>query len=57
MVTNVSGGDTVFSDGIIYSDQSKRYHVIKHLYDRCDVGPFEILFHEGTLWRGHRAVI
>ena len=40
--TNSSGGDTLFYDGLIYSDLGKRAHVIKHLHGRYSVVPSEI---------------
>ena len=52
----VSGGDTVFYDGVKTSDLGSRAHVLKHLHGRMIFGPFEKI-HEGTLWSGYRAVI
>ena len=51
MVTNVSGGDTLFYDGIHVYDLGQRSHVLKHLHRRCIIGPFEKKFREGSLWR------
>ena len=53
----IRGGDTVFYDGLKPSDLGSRYHVLKHLHGRMIFGPFEKEIHEGTLFRGHRAVI
>ena len=47
----------MFYDGVRYNDLVKRDHLLNNLYGRCDVGSFEICFHEGYLWRGHKAVI
>ena len=55
--TNVSGGDTVFYHGVLYSDMGKRSRFLKHLHARCVVGPFERYFHEASLWGGNRSVI
>ena len=53
----ISGGDTVFYDGVKTSDLGSRAHILKHLHGRMIFGPFEKVFHEGTLWSGYRAVI
>ena len=55
--TNISGGETVFYDGVKSSNLGNRYHVLKHLHGRMIFGPFEKYFHNGTLWRGPRSVI
>ena len=34
-----------------------RAHILKHSHGRMVFGPFEKVFHEGTLWSGYRAVI
>ena len=39
------------------SHLGNRAYVLKHLLGRIIFGPFEKYFHEGTLWRGPRAVI
>ena len=57
LVKNISGGDTVFYDGVKISDLGSRAHILKHLHERMIFGPFEIFFHEGTLRSGYRAVI
>ena len=54
---DVSGGETVFYDGVKTSDLGSRAHILKHLHGRIIFGPFEIIFHEGTLWRGYRVLI
>ena len=54
---DISGGDTVFYDGVKISDLGSRAHILKHLHGRMIFGPFEKVFHEGTLWSGYRAVI
>ena len=40
MVTNISGGDTVFYYGIIITDLVKISHVLKHLHGRAILVPF-----------------
>ena len=55
--TNISGGYTVFYDGVKTSDLGNRAHVLKHLHGRIIFAPFEKCFHEVTLWRGSREVI
>ena len=35
----------------------QRAHVFKHFRGRCIIGPFENIYHKGTLWRGSRAII
>ena len=55
--TNISGGETVFYDGVKSSDLVNRTHVLKHLHIRMIFGLFEKWSLEGTLWRGPRAVI
>ena len=52
-----SGGGTVFYDGVKTSDLGIRAHILKHLHGRMIFGPFEKVFHEGTLWSGYRDVI
>ena len=54
---DISGGDTVFYDGVKSSDFGGRAHILKHLHGIMVFGPFENVFHEGTLWSGYRAVI
>ena len=54
---NVSGGVSVFNDGVIYIGLVNISHNIKHLYGRCFVGTFEIFFHEVYIWGVHREVI
>ena len=39
------------------SDLGSRYHILKHLHGRIIFGPFEKVFHEGTIWSGYRSVI
>ena len=38
---NISGGDTVFYDGVKTSDLGSRAHVLKNLHGRIIFGPFE----------------
>ena len=38
---NISGGDTVFYDGVKTSDLGSRAHVLKILHGRMIFGPFE----------------
>ena len=54
---DISGGDTVFYGGVKSSDFGSRAHILKHSHGRMVFGPFEKVFHEGTLWSGYRAVI
>ena len=54
---DISGGDNVFYDGVKPYEFGSRAHILKHLYGRMIFGPFEKVFHEGTLWSGYRAVI
>ena len=53
---NISGGDTVFYDGVKTSDLGIRSHILKFLHERMIFDPFEF-FYEGTLLRGHKSVI
>ena len=53
----ISRGGTAFYDGVKTSDLGSRAHILKYLYGRIIFGPFENVFHEGTLWSGYRAVI
>ena len=57
LVKDISGGDTVFYDGLKSSDFGSRAHILKHLHGRMVFGPFENVFCEGTLCSGYRAVI
>ena len=54
---DISGGDTVFYDGMKSSDFRSRAHILKHLHGRMVFGPFEKVFREGTMWSGFRVVI
>ena len=54
---DISGGDTMFYDGVKSSYFGSRAHILKHLHGRMIFGPFENVFHEGTLWSRYRAVI
>ena len=54
---NISGGDTVFYDGVKKSDLGSRAHALKHLYGRMIFGPLVFFYHEGTLLSGYRAII
>ena len=47
----------MFYDGVKTSDLGSRAHILKHLYEIMIFGPFEKVFHEGTIWSGYRAVI
>ena len=38
---NISGGDTVFYDGVKTSDLGSRAHVLKILHGRMIFGPFD----------------
>ena len=48
---------TVFYYGVKPSDFGSRAHILKNLHGIMIFGPFEKVFHEGTLWSGYRAVI
>ena len=54
---DIIGGDTVFYDGVKSCDFGNRAHILKHSNGRMVFGPFEKVFHEGTLWSGYRSVI
>ena len=54
---DIIGGDTVFYDGVKSCDFGNRAHILKHSHGRVVFGPFEKVFHEGTLWSGYRSVI
>ena len=54
---NISGGDTLFYDGIKTYDLGSRVYVLIHLRGRTVSGQFGGKIHEGTPWRGHGAVI
>ena len=43
-VKNISGGDTLFYDGVKTSELGNRYHVLKDLHRRMIFGPFQIFF-------------
>ena len=46
---DISGGDTVFYDGVKTSDLRTRAHILKRLHGRMIFGPFDFFLHEGTL--------
>ena len=50
-------GTLCFYYGVKTSDLGIRAHILKHLHGRMIFGPFEKVFHEGTLWSGYRAII
>ena len=54
---DICGGDTVFYDGVKSYDFWSSAHILKKIHGRMVFGPFEKVFHEGTLWSGYRAVI
>ena len=54
---NIIGGDTVFYDGVKTCDFGNRAHILKHSHGRMVFGPFEKVFHEGTMWSRYRSVI
>ena len=54
---DISGGDTVFYDGVKKSELGSRAYILKYLHGIMIFGPFEKVFHEGTLWSGYRAVV
>ena len=47
----------MFYYGVKTSDLESISHALKYLHGRMIFGPFERIFHEVTLWRGHRAAI
>ena len=53
----IIGGDTMFYDGVKSCEFGNRAHILKHSHGRMVFGPFEKVFHEGTLWSGYRSVI
>ena len=53
---NVIVGETLFYEGVKTSDLINRVHVLKYLHGIMIFGTFE-KNHEGTIWRGTRAVI
>ena len=53
----ISGGDTIFYDGVEKSDLGSRAHVLNFFQRRMIFDPFGKIFHEGTLWRGNIFVI
>ena len=55
--TYIRGGYTVFYDRVKTTDLGIRAHALKYLHGRMIFGPFEKIYHEGTLWRGHRELI
>ena len=57
MGTNISGWYIVFYEGVKQKDLGKIAHILKYLHGRIFMSPFEICFHEGSLWRGHGLVI
>ena len=52
-----NGGETVFYDGWNMSDIEKRAHVLKHSHERCVIGSFDKILHNGSIWNGHGAVL
>ena len=57
MGKDISGGDTVFYDGMKSSEFGSRDHILKHLHGRMVFGQFEKVFYEGTLWSKYRDLI
>ena len=53
----ISGGATVFYDGVKKSDLGNRAHILKYLHGRMIFGSFEKCFIKILFWRGTRAVI
>ena len=51
LVTNISGGDTVFYDRVKITDLVNRDHVLKHLHGRIIFGPFERYFYKVVFGR------
>ena len=54
---DISGGETMFYDGVKTSDTGRRAHILKNLHEIMIFGPFEKVFHKGTIWSGYGAVI
>ena len=57
MGKDISVGDTVFYYGVKTSYLGSRSHILKHLHGRMIFGPFEKVFHEGTICSVYRAVV
>ena len=53
----ISGGDTMFYDGVKTYYLGSISHILKHLHGRMIFDPFENVFREVTLWSGYRAAI
>ena len=53
---DIIGGDTVFYDGVKSCDFGNRAHILKYSHGRMVFGPYEKVFHEGTLWSRYRSV-
>ena len=49
MGENISGGDTVFYDGVKTSDLGSRAHVLKHIHGRMVFGPFDVFLSRYSL--------
>ena len=47
----------MFYDGNKTNNVGNIIHILKHSHGRMIFGPFERVFHEGTLWSRYRAVI
>ena len=47
----------MFYDKVKQKDLGKRALVLKHLYSRTIMAPFERCFHEGSIYRGHISVM
>ena len=56
MENDISGGDTVFYDGVKISNLRSRSHILKKFTWKNDIWSIK-KNHEGTLCRVHRAVI
>ena len=54
---DIIGGDTVFYDGVKSWNFGDRARILNHSHGIMVFGPFEKVFHEGTLWSGYRSVI
>ena len=53
----LSGGETVFYDGVRHIDLGKIAHLLKNLCGRKIIDPFERCFHEGSLWTLHIEIL
>ena len=46
-----------FYDGENMNEIGKIAHVLKHSHERCVIGSFDKILHEGSIWTGHISVL